>query len=64
MKKNIQFNKKALTLNKETVAKLNDEQLMNIAGGKYGVNKPQDESMNNVSCWSMTCNTYTRTAAN
>ncbi len=58
MKKNIQFNKKALSLNKETVAKLNDEQLKNIAGGKYDV-KPEDESRFDISCGWRSCNTKT-----
>jgi natural product precursor len=56
MKKNIQFNKKALSLNKETVAKLNDEQLKNIAGGKYDV-KAEEDSRFDISCWSGSCNT-------
>ena len=56
MKKNIQFNKKGLSLNKETVAKLNDEQLRNIAGGKYD-SKPEDDSAINISCWRSSCNT-------
>ena len=56
MKKNIQFNKKALSLNKETVAKLTDEQLKNIAGGKYDV-KPEEDSAMSISCWSGSCNT-------
>ena len=56
MKKNIQFNKKALSLNKETVAKLNDEQLRNIAGGKYGT-RSDDDSRFDISCLSGSCNT-------
>ena len=56
MKKNIQFNKKALSLNKETVAKLNDEQLKSIAGGKYE-NQVDEESRAAISCWSSSCNT-------
>ena len=56
MKKNIQFNKKALSLNKETIAKLNDEQLKNIAGGKYD-SKPAEDSMMDISCWRSSCNT-------
>lgn len=60
MKKNIQFNRKALSLNKETVAKLNDEQLKNIAGGKYE-NRSKEETVDSLSCWSGSCNT--RTAA-
>lgn len=55
MKKNIQFNTKALSLNKETIAKLNEEQLKNIAGGKY--ESPASNEESRISCWSNSCNT-------
>ena len=55
MKKNIQIKTKTLSLNKETVAKLNDEQLKNIAGGKY--DRPAADEESRISCWSNSCNT-------
>jgi hypothetical protein len=57
MKKNIQFNKKALALNKETIAKLNEEQLKSLSGGKYENQKKGEELIDSISCWFSSCKT-------
>jgi hypothetical protein len=54
MKKQIKFANE-LAINKETIVRLNEEQLQTIAGGNYGVDPTEDT--NSFSCWSSSCNT-------
>jgi bacteriocin-like protein len=46
-----------LSLNKETVTKLNDEQLKNVNGGNLGIFRPKSSRNGTGCCGSFLCQT-------